>query len=135
MSYERACTATPRDEYYTNILETLIYHNDRHNAPLSSEKLRQEFSIVMEETEEEESDAKHDTNNVTMYNLFNHSTISPSQGEIENVRSVHSTIPPSQENANVKHEMRIDLDIMKETIKEFSGLMIQSTIRDSAYHN
>ena len=53
VSYERACMATPRDEYYTKMLETLIYHNDRHNAPLSSENLWQAVRIVMVETEEE----------------------------------------------------------------------------------
>ena len=37
MSYERACVATPRDEYYTKMSETLIDHNDCHNAPLYSE--------------------------------------------------------------------------------------------------
>ena len=52
MSYEQACMATPRDEYYTNMLETLIDHNDRHNTPLSSEKLRQSVSRVLAETEE-----------------------------------------------------------------------------------
>ena len=50
---------TPRDEYYTKMLETLIYHKNRHNAPLSSEKLRQAVSPVMAESEEKERDAKH----------------------------------------------------------------------------
>ena len=39
MLYERVCMATLRDEYYTKMLETLIDHNDCHNAPLYSEKL------------------------------------------------------------------------------------------------
>ena len=50
---------TPRDEYYRNILETLIEHNDCHTAPLSSEKLQQAVSRVMAETEEVECDAEH----------------------------------------------------------------------------
>ena len=50
----------------------------------------------MVDTEEKERDAKYNSNNVTMYTFFNHSTISPSQGEISNVTSVHSTISPSQ---------------------------------------
>ena len=53
MSYEQACMATPRDEYYKNMLETLIYRNDRHNAPLSSENIWQAVITVMVETEEE----------------------------------------------------------------------------------
>ena len=52
VSYERACMATPIDEYYTNILETLIDHNDRQNEPFSSEKLLQAVIRVMSETEE-----------------------------------------------------------------------------------
>ena len=39
VSYERACMATPGEKYYTKMLETIIEHNDSHNAPLSSEKL------------------------------------------------------------------------------------------------
>ena len=90
------------------MLETLIDHNDRHNAPFSSEKLQKEVSIVMAETEEKERDAKHCANYVTMDNFFNHSTISPSQGEIANVTRVHSTISPSQgdiENATSVHSI------------------------------
>ena len=68
---------TPRDEYHTNILEIIIDHNYRHNAPLSSEKLRQAVIIFMTETEEEERNAEHNANNVTMDTFFNHSTISP----------------------------------------------------------
>ena len=96
LSYKRVCMATPIYEYYTKMLKTLIDHNDRHNAPLYSEKLQQEVSIVMAETEEEERDAKHSANNVTMDTFFNHSIISPSQGEIAIMTSVHSTISPSQ---------------------------------------
>ena len=33
VTYEQACMATPRDKYYTKMLETLIDHNDHHNAP------------------------------------------------------------------------------------------------------
>ena len=51
--YERACMATPREKYYTKILETLVDYNDRNNAPLSNEKLQKAISKFMEETEEE----------------------------------------------------------------------------------
>ena len=94
----------PRDEYYTKMLETLIDHNYCHDAPLSSKNLRQAVNRVMAETEEEERDAKHNANDVTMEAFFNHSTISPSQVDIANVTSFHSTISPSQEYANVTNE-------------------------------
>ena len=49
--------------------------------------------------------------------------------------SVHSTISPPQEDANVTNERQIVSDILKETIKYFHGLTIQSTISDSAYYD
>ena len=39
VTYERACMATQEDEYHTDLLETIISHNDRQNVPLSNEKL------------------------------------------------------------------------------------------------
>ena len=74
------------------MLDTLIDHNDCQNAPFSSEKLQQAVRRVMAETEEVERDPEHNKNNVTMDTFFNHSIISPSQEEIENLKSVHSTI-------------------------------------------
>ena len=97
VSYERACIYTPRYEYYTKMLETLIDHNDRHNASLSSEKLRQAFRRVMAETEEEERDAKRNANNVTMDTLL-HSPV---------------TINTQRKDTNVKNERQIALDILK----------------------
>ena len=79
VSYERACMATTRYENHTKMLETKIDHNDCHNEPLSSEKLRQAVSRVMAETDEVERGAEHNKHNVTMDTFFNHSTISPSQ--------------------------------------------------------
>ena len=62
----------------------------------------------MAETEEEELDVERNANNVTMGTIFNHSTISPSNGEIRNVKSVHSTISPSQGDiASVTSERQI----------------------------
>ena len=52
VTYEQACMATPRDKYYEEMLDTLVDYNDYHNAPFSNEKLQQEFSKVMSETEE-----------------------------------------------------------------------------------
>ena len=135
MSYEQVCMATPRDKYYTKMLETQIDHKDCHNSPFSSEKLWQAVSIVMAETGDEERDAEHNANNVTMETILNRSTISLSQGDISNVTSVHSTISTSQEYANVTNERRIALDILKETLKWFHGLTIQSTVSDSVYYN
>ena len=133
--YEQVCIATPRDEYYLKMLETLIDHNDRHNAPLSIEKLRQAVIIVMVETEEKERDAAHNANNMTMDTFFNHSTISLSQGEIKNGTSVHYTISPPYEDANVTNERRIASDTLKETIQKVHGLTIQPTISNSVYYD
>ena len=95
------------------MLDTLIDHNDFQNTPFFSEKLRQAVRRVMAETEDVERDAEHNKNNVTMDTFFNHSIISPSQGEIENLKSVHSAISPSQEDANVTNEREIALGILK----------------------
>ena len=80
-----------------------------------------------------------------------HSTISPSQGKIANVKIVHSAIPPSQGViANVTYihftilssqgdissgtsERLISSEILVETINGFNELAIQLTINDSAY--
>ena len=51
VTYEQVCMATPKDKYYTKLLENLVYYNDHHNAPLSNDKLLQEISTVMAETE------------------------------------------------------------------------------------
>ena len=85
MKYERACMATPRYEYYTKMLETLIYRNDRHNAPFSNEKLWQAISTVMLEMEEEECDAKRNGNNATMDNLCQSPITTNTQGKIAKV--------------------------------------------------
>ena len=53
VNYERSCMATTKDKYVEKMLETLVDHNDCHNAPLSNEKLQQSVSKVMEELEEE----------------------------------------------------------------------------------
>ena len=72
----------------------------------------------MAETEDEECNAKRNANNVTMDILFHWSPVTTNTpGEI----------------ANVTNERQIFPDILEETIKEFNGLTIQSTIKDSAY--
>ena len=51
--YERACMATPKEEYYKKILGTLFNYNDRNNGYFSNKLIQQAVSSVMEETEEE----------------------------------------------------------------------------------
>ena len=43
--------AAQEDEYYTNLLETIIENNYCHNVPLSKENLLQAVSTIMTETE------------------------------------------------------------------------------------
>ena len=66
MTYERACMTTQEEEYYMDMLETMIEHNDRTKKPLSKDKLRRANNMVVAETEEEESNA----NNVTTDTLI-----------------------------------------------------------------
>ena len=35
MSYERACMDNAREEYYINMMDSILDHNDRHITPLS----------------------------------------------------------------------------------------------------
>ena len=39
VTYERVIMATPKDKNFEKMLENLVEHTDRHNAPLSNEKL------------------------------------------------------------------------------------------------
>ena len=74
----------------------------------------------MAETEEEERDAKRNTNNMTMDTLCHwYPVITNTQGKITNVTNARS----------------ISSDILAETIKGFNGLMIQSTINYYVYYN
>ena len=52
VTYERACMYTPKEKYHEKMLETLVDDNNRNGALFSNEKLRQEFSKLIEETEE-----------------------------------------------------------------------------------
>ena len=118
VEYERACMATTKEKYYTKMLETLVYYNDRNNEPLSNEKLRRAVSEFMAETEEEERDAEWNANYLTMDTFLCQSpVITNTQGEISNVRN----------------ERRISSEILAETIKVFNELTIQSTINNSEY--
>ena len=46
--YKRACMATPKEEYFMEMLNPLPEHNHRHGTPLSSKKFQEAVSRVME---------------------------------------------------------------------------------------
>ena len=70
-------------------------------------------------TEEEEKDAECNVDNVTMDTLF--------QSPI--------SINAQKKDANMTNERRIAADIHAETMKEFKGFSIQSTISDYSRSN
>ena len=45
--------ATPKVKYFENMMETIVDHNDCHNASLSNEKLQQAVDKVVADTEDE----------------------------------------------------------------------------------
>ena len=49
VTYEQACMVTPKEKYFMTLVETLIDYNDRHDIPLSNEKLCHSVSKVTEE--------------------------------------------------------------------------------------
>ena len=53
VTYERACMVTQKEEYYTDLLETIIEHNNRSKTPFSKEKLRQAINTIVAETGDE----------------------------------------------------------------------------------
>ena len=59
--------ATPREELFTEMLNSLIEHNHRHGTPFSSTNLQEAVSRVMEE---EEKHVKRNVNNVTTDTFF-----------------------------------------------------------------
>ena len=63
----------------------------------------------MEGTEEEERNAKHNANNVTMDTFYQYPVM----------------INTQRNNANVANEKRISLEIMEEKIIGFKGLTLQ----------
>ena len=67
MSYERACMATPREEYFTKMLDSLLEHNHRHGIPFSSKNVQEAVRRVMEE---EAKYAKRNVNNFTEVLFF-----------------------------------------------------------------
>ena len=99
-------------------METLVDYNDRNNAPLSNEKLGQEVSKFMAETEEGERNITSNDNKMIMDTFFQSFITTNKQGE----------------NANpiFTSEGQNTLNVLAETIK---GFMIGSTIKDSTYYN
>ena len=59
--------ATEGIEYFTDILDTLKKHLDRHGQRFSSKKLKEAVLGVMEQQEEE---IKHNINNITSDTSF-----------------------------------------------------------------
>ena len=54
--YELACMVTQEEEYYMDLLETMIENNDRSKTPFSKEKLQKEINTIV---------AKRKRNNIT----------------------------------------------------------------------
>ena len=110
--------ATPREKYYTKMLETLVDYNDHQNAPFSNEKLWQAISTVTEETEEEERNIILDANDVTMDTFCQYPVTTNTQGE-----NANTIFTSERQNTS---------DMLAEMLK---GLTLGSTINDPAYYN
>ena len=96
------------------MLDSLHEHNYRHGTPLSSKNL---WDAVIRVIEDEEKYAERHVNNVTMDTSF-HSPV---------------TINAQKKDSNVTYERQISSGILVETIKEFNGCTIQSTISNSEH--
>ena len=73
--------ATPRDQYYTIIYETLVDYNNRDVAPLSNEKLLQKIHKVITEEKADAYNITLDVHNVTMDTFCQMSITPNTQGE------------------------------------------------------
>ena len=69
MKYEQVCMATQEEEEYTDLLETMIEHNDDTKTPLLKEKLPQVINMIMAETKEEERNANNVTTETFIHTL------------------------------------------------------------------
>ena len=97
-SYERSCMATPKEEYYTEMLYSLLEYNHCHGTPFYSRNIQEAVIRVMEDKEKY---AKRNVNNVTTDTLFQ----SP------------RTINVQKKDSNVTYERLIASGILAETIK------------------
>ena len=107
--------ATPKKEYFTEMLDHLNGYNDRHGQLFPSKKLRDAVIRVMKEEEEE---IESNINNFTMDTSFQ----SPIAMNAQN----------KDENMSLKR--RLASVILAETIKNFKVCTIQSTINDYVYY-
>ena len=113
MTYEQACTDTPEEEYYMDLFETMIEHNERTKTLLSKEKLQQAINMIVSETKEEECNP----NNVTIETF---------------IQPTDTTSTPI-EQIDIANQKRISSESLTETMKGFNRLTLQLTINDSAF--
>ena len=66
---QRACMATPIDKYYTKMYKTLVDHNDRNDAPVSTEKIQQEMRKLITKEEADARNITSDAHNATADNF------------------------------------------------------------------
>ena len=119
VSYERLYMATERETFSTKMLDYLLDDDERHDTILSIKDIQEAIIRVMSGTEQEDKYAKPNVNNVTMDNFF--------QSPV--------TINTQRKDAHNTNERQIDAYIHADTMKEFKGFTIQSTISDSAHSN
>ena len=96
------------------MLDHINEYNECHGKQLSSKKLQEAILRVMEEEEEE---IKSNVNNIIAETSFQSPVAMNAQ----------------KKYANTSYERRLASGILEETIKEFKGCTIQSTIKDSGY--
>ena len=89
--------ATPKEEYFTKMLDYLLEHNNHHGPQFSSKNLQEAVIRVMED---EEKDAERNVNNVTTDNFFQYPV----------------TINVQNKDANVTYDRKIASGILAETI-------------------
>ena len=108
--------ATPEEEYFPVVLDHLNELNRCHDRSLSSNCFQQ---TVIRVVEEEEEYSKSNVKNVTTDTSFR----SP------------VAINAQKKDTNLSYERRLALGILAETIKEFKGYTIKSTLSDSAQYD
>ena len=116
VTYEQAWMDTQKEENYTDLLETMIEHNDLSKTPFPKEKLWKSINAIVSEIEDEERDAGRNANKVTTDTF-----IQP---------PVTDNTP--REETDVENESRIDLNSQTETLKGFKRLTLQLTINFNA---
>ena len=97
VSYNGACMATPKEEYFTEMLHSILEHNHRHGKhyPVKS------FEKQLSESWKMKKYAKGNVNNFTTDNLF-HPPVN---------------INAQKKDSNMTYERRMALGILAETMK------------------